>query len=89
MDNNNNNNNIPAQYKPISAWGYVGYQLLFNIPLVGFILLIIFAFDNENVNRKNFARSYFCAFLIAIIFIVIVLIIGASLGAFRNIAVNY
>lgn len=88
MDNNNNNN-IPAQYKPISAWGYVGYQLLFNIPLVGFILLIIFAFDNENVNRKNFARSYFCAFLIAIIFIVIVLIIGASLGAFRDINIKY
>ena len=85
----NNNNNIPAQYKPISAWGYVGYQLLFNIPLVGFILLIIFAFDNENVNRKNFARSYFCAFLIAIIFIVIVLIIGASLGAFRDINIKY
>ena len=83
------NNNIPAQYKPISAWGYVGYQLLFNIPLVGFILLIIFAFDNENINRKNFARSYFCAFLIAIIFIAIVLIIGVSLGAFRDIAVNY
>ena len=34
------NSNIPEEYRPISAWGYVGYNLLFSIPFVGIILLI-------------------------------------------------
>lgn len=79
------NNNIPSQYKPISAWGYFGYELLFSIPLVGFILLIVFAFSNENINRRNFARSYFCAFLLVAIIFIILLILGVSLGGLSTI----
>ena len=26
------NKNIPYEYKPISMWGYFGYELLFSIP---------------------------------------------------------
>lgn len=68
---------IPEEYKPISMWGYFGYELLFNIPIVGFILLIVFAITAKNKNLKNFARSYFCFLIIAII---VVLIISASVG---------
>ena len=50
------NNNVPSQYRPIGAWGYFGYQILFSIPIVGFILLIVFALSDENINRRNFAR---------------------------------
>ena len=24
--------NVPAEYEPISAWGYLGYEILFAIP---------------------------------------------------------
>jgi hypothetical protein len=58
-------------YTPISAWGYFGYHLLFSIPLVGFICLIVFAISANNINLRNFARSYFCAVLVAIIIVVI------------------
>ena len=58
---------IPPQYKPLSPWAYLGYQILFTIPLVGLIALIIFALNNDNVNRRNFARSYFCVLVIAIV----------------------
>ena len=68
--------NIPEQYKPISSWGYVGYTILFSIPFIGLILLIIYALSNENINRRNFARSYFCFVLLLVILIVA---IGASL----------
>ena len=50
---------IPPQYKPLSPWAYLGYQILFTIPLVGLIALIIFALNNDNINRRNFARSSF------------------------------
>ena len=35
--------NIPEKYKPISAWGYFGYNILFAIPILGFIILLVFA----------------------------------------------
>ena len=41
--------------KYIKPWGYIGYNILFNIPVVGFILLIVFSFDKTNLNRKYFA----------------------------------
>ena len=46
-----NNTNIPNEYKPISAWGYFGYNILFSIPIIGFIFLIVFSFDSSNINR--------------------------------------
>ena len=58
------NKNIPVKYRPLSAWAYFGYQILFSIPVIGFICLIIFAFNNDNINRKNFARSFFCVYVL-------------------------
>ena len=70
---------IPRQYEPISAWGYIGYQILFAIPFIGIILLIVFALSNENINRRNFARSYFCVVLLVILAIVL---FGSALNEF-------
>ena len=56
-----NTASIPEEYQPISMWGYFGYELLFAIPCVGFVLLLVFSFGGtKNVNLRNFARSYFC-----------------------------
>ena len=72
-----NPNTIPEDYKPISMWGYFGYELLFAIPLVGFILILVFSFGGtRNKNLKNFARSFFCVWIIAVVLIVILLMTG-------------
>ena len=71
---------LPPQYRPLSAWAYFGYTLLFTIPLVGFILLIVYSFDESNINRRNYARSYWCALLVAIILAVVVLVIMLLFG---------
>ena len=55
------------RFRPISSWGYVGYALLFAIPVVGLILLIIFSLNSSKINRRNYARSYLCAGLLAIV----------------------
>lgn len=87
MNNNTNMqgdmNNIPDNYKPISMWGYFGYEILFSIPCVGFILLLVFSFGGtQNVNLKNFARSYFCFIIVfAIIVAIVVSVIGAGVIA--------
>lgn len=60
--------NIPASHKPIGAWGYIGYNLLFSIPLVGIIMLFVFAFGGTgNVNLRNYARSFLLVVLISVI----------------------
>ena len=95
MDNNQQNSftattvNIPEEYRPIGMWGYFGYQLLFAIPCVGFILLLVFSFGGtRNINLRNFARSYFCFLIIALIIGgILVATLGASglfAGFFRN-----
>ncbi len=69
---------LPAKYRPMSAWAYFGWNLLFAIPIVGFILLLVFSFSNDNINRRNYARSFWCALLILAILVVIGLIMGVS-----------
>lgn len=74
-------NNIPESYRPISAWGYFGYNLLFSIPILGFIMLIVFACGGTaNINLRNYARSFFCTFALALIIAAIVGIFVAVTG---------
>ena len=70
-------NQLPEQYRPLSMWEYFGYSLLFNIPVVGFVFLIVFSFSGSNINRRNYARSYFCGLILFIILIVILISAGA------------
>ena len=53
MSENENN-----QYRLLSPWAYVGYGLLFTLPVIGWILTIVFALNDDNLNRRNFARGY-------------------------------
>lgn len=70
-----------SEYKPLSPWAYFGYSILFNIPVIGFILLIVFSLDNSNINRRNYARSYWCWLVIFIILVVILIISGISIDS--------
>ncbi len=80
---------LPKKFRPLSAWAYFGYSILFAIPLVGLIFLIIFAVggENANVNRRSYARSYFCALLIGVIIFIVLIIF--SLIFFRDVGVIF
>ena len=73
-------NSIPANYKPLGPWAYLGYSILFAIPFLGLILLIVFSFNGSNVNRRNFARSYWCALLVFVILMIAVVAICVATG---------
>ena len=78
--------NIPDEWKPISMWGYFGYEILFSIPLIGLILLIVFSVGGtKNRNLRNFARSYFCFLIVAIIVIAIILAVTSTSTFFTDI----
>ena len=72
---------IPEEYRPISMWGYFGYEILFSIPVIGFIFLLIFALGAKNVNKKNFAFSYFCYTIICLVVFVVIFAIAMMTGA--------
>lgn len=66
---------LPENIKPISMWGYFGYQILFLIPLVGFIIILVFSFGGtKNTNLKNYARAYLCIYGIALLIVIIVVL---------------
>ena len=71
MERKNILNSLPDQYRPLSPWAYFGYTILFSVPVVGFVFLVIFAFSKKNINRRNYARSYFCGYILALILVVI------------------
>lgn len=72
--------NMPEKYKPIGAWGYVGYSILYSIPVIGWLFLIVFAISGGNIARRSFARSYFAKFLIVLIIaVVVILVFGSTL----------
>ena len=73
-----------GKFRPLSPWAYFGYNLLFSIPLVGFILLIVFSFDDSNINRRNYARSFWCALLVGVIIAVIIVVVALLLGVSLN-----
>ena len=80
-------NNVPSECKPISMWGYFGYELLFGIPVIGFIILLVFAFGGSgNINVKNFARSKFCYVILLFVIFVVLAAIGMATGAAQSIA---
>ena len=71
---------LPAQYKPLGAWAYFGLQLLFSIPVVGFVFLIVFSFSGANINRRNFARSYWCKLVIGLVICLLAVIFLFATG---------
>ena len=81
MSENENN-----QYRLLSPWAYVGYGILFTLPVIGWILAIVFALNDDNLNRRNFARGYWCGVLVAAFILwsginaVILSIVGMVMG---------
>ncbi len=60
---------VSSEYRPLGAWAYFGLSILFSIPFIGLVFLIIFSFASSNINRRNYARSYFIGlFFIVILF---------------------
>ena len=83
---NNYNQQPTGQYAPLSPWAYFGLQILFSIPVIGFIFLIVFSISSGNINRRNFARSYWCVLVVVLIIVGVVLLISAVTGGLATLA---
>lgn len=50
----------------ISPWGYVGYSILWAIPVLGWLIWLFNCFSRKT-NKRNYARSLFCGFIFGVI----------------------
>lgn len=71
---------IRESHKPISPWGYIGYEILYAIPVVGLVLAIIFAITSKNKNVKNFAKAQLIMVVIAVVLVLIMFGLGMMGG---------
>ena len=75
-----NERNVPS----IGQW--ILYIFVAGIPLIGFIMLIVWALDNYNVARKNWAAATLVLMIIGLIIVFLFwgVIIGAIVGSGLN-----
>ena len=55
---------LPPELRPLSPWAYFGHEILYALPVVGWIFLICHAIGSQNVNKRNFARSFFVVYVL-------------------------
>ena len=74
----------PSEYKPLTIGDWIATQLLLMIPLVGFVLLLVWAFSSDtHPSKKSFCQANLillgCLIGLAIIAALILPIFGAFL----------
>ncbi len=71
-----------SPYEPITAGGYIGIMLLMCIPVVGLVLMIVWACGGcRKVNKRNLAKA-------SLIMMVIGMVFGLIFGIIARVAVN-
>ena len=68
------------RFKPLSAWAYAGYSLLYSLVPFGWIVAIVHAVDNDNITRRNFARGFWCKVLVGAAIGVLGVLLAVALG---------
>ena len=72
---------MQANREPLGVGSYIGMFILSAIPMVGFIMLLVWAFGGSvNLNKKNYARAILIMSLIAVALWILIFIIGVVVG---------
>lgn len=63
---------VTDKLAPVTTIGqYIGWSLITMIPLIGFIMMIVWAIDSSNMNRANYFRAIWVVALISVVLIVL------------------
>jgi len=82
----------PALREPLSVGAYILTYIVFCIPVVGFIMMLVWAFSADtNINKKNLCRAMLILALIGVVLGIISSILFASVFAtiFSNMDSSY
>ena len=68
-----------TKYSPLGIWGNIGNIVLLAIPVVGFIMALVWTFlSGINVNRRNYAKAMLIVQLFAIALCLIIVALAAT-----------
>lgn len=58
--------------KPVSVWNWLGSYGVLLIPVVGYVILLIWAFDKKtNKNKKTWARATLIVLLLMLLYLIV------------------
>lgn len=59
------------QSSVLGMGSFLGYRIIELIPVIGFIVMLVFAISSPNKNRENYARGYFLFLLVQIVIMIV------------------
>lgn len=71
---------LPQRLRPLSVLDYVGYTVLYLIPIVGIIMDIYYSIKADNLNLKNYSRALLFFRIGWVALEIVIAIIAASTG---------
>lgn len=67
----------PEKVAPLKTWKFIGMFILTGIPLIGFIMILVWSFSSSfNKNTKSFARAILVLWIIGLVLTIIGVIIN-------------
>ncbi len=60
----------------VSPLGYIGYGILFAIPVIGWIFILVFSFKNNYICRRNYARYHLIGLVLGLILVAVLYFTG-------------
>lgn len=80
----------PENQKPLSPGQYALYAFLASIPLIGLILLLVWAFSaGGNIHQRNWAKGMLLLMVIGYLLIIVFFALAVGLGAMSGIFSNF
>lgn len=77
-----NENMLPEDYKPVTVLQYIGYTILFGLPIIGIIMLFVTAFGSDkSISLRNYAKYNLIMYAIGIVMIVVVFLVAGMFSA--------
>lgn len=67
----------PEKIAPLKTWKFIGMFILTGIPLIGFIMILVWSFSSSfNKNTKSFARAILILWIIGLVLTIVGVIIN-------------
>ena len=60
-----------SRYAVMSVKAYIGYSVLFSIPVIGWAICLIMSFTSRSLNKRNFAKAMLILILIGVVLSVV------------------
>ena len=77
------NNDRDNNYISVGSWMWMMFVTA--IPIVGFIMMIVWAFTGENESRKNYFRAIWAWVFVFIALIVVLVLVGNAPALLKQI----